>query len=61
MKRQRKRHILLTNDDLREEQVRWEYSKYEIRKCTICFSKNLAKEVRKETHSLEEKVKQFRN
>ena len=44
-----KKHILLTikmldNDDLRDEQVRWEYLKYEIRKFTICFSKNLAKE-----------------
>ena len=59
-----KEHILLTikmldNDDLRDEQVRWEYLKYEIRKFTIRFSKNLAKEVRKETQSLEEKVKHF--
>ena len=42
-----KRHILLTiqmvdNDDLRDEQVRWEYFKYELRKFTICFSKYLA-------------------
>ena len=41
-------HILLTikmlnNDDFRDEQVRWEYLKYEIRKFTISFSKNLAK------------------
>ena len=59
-----KEHILLTikmldNDDLRDEQVRWEYLKYEIRKFTIHFSKNLAKEVRKQTQSLEEKVKHF--
>ena len=45
-----KDHILLTikmldNDDLRDEQVRWEYLKYEIRKFTIRFSKNLAKKV----------------
>ena len=61
-----KEHILLTikmlgNDDLRDEQVRWEYVKYEIRKFTMRFSKNLAKEVRKETQSLEEKVKHFKN
>ena len=59
-----KEHILLTikmldNDDLRDEQVRWEYLKYEIRKFTIRFSKTLANEVRKETQSLEEKVKHF--
>ena len=59
-----KEHILLTikmldKDDLRDEQVRWEYLKYEIRKFTICFPKTLAKEVRKETQSLEEKVKHF--
>ena len=59
-----KKHILLTikmlyNDDLRDEQVRWEYLKYEIRKFTILFSKNLAKEARKEKQSLEENVKYF--
>ena len=61
-----KEHILLTikmldNDDLRDEQVRWEYLKYEIRKFIICFSKNLANEVRKETQSLEEKLKHFKS
>ena len=59
-----KENILLTikmleNDDLRDEQVRWEYFKCEIRKFTIHFSKNLAKEVRKETQCLEEKFKHF--
>ena len=59
-----KEHILLTikmldHDDLKDEQVRWEYLKYEIRKLTIRFSENLAKAVRKETQSLEEKVKHF--
>ena len=59
-----KEHILLTikvldNDDLRDERVRWEYLKYDIRKFTIRFSKNFAKEVRKETQSLEEKVRYF--
>ena len=61
-----KEHILLTikkldNDDLRDEQVRWEHLKYEIRKFTTRFSKNLAKEVRKKTQSLEEKVKHFKS
>ena len=50
---------MLDNDDLRDEQVRWKYLKYEIRKLTSFFSKNLAKEVRKETWSLEEKVNHF--
>ena len=51
----------LDNDDLRDEQVRWEHLKYEIRKFTTRFSKNLAKEVRKKTQSLEEKVKHFKS
>ena len=49
---------MLDNDDLREEQVRWEYLKYEIRKFTIHFLKILANWVRNETQTLEEKVKQ---
>ena len=49
-----KENILITiemlhKDDLWEKEVRWEYLKYEIRKFNIRFSKNLAKEVRKET------------
>ena len=61
-----KEHILLMikmldSDDLQDEQVRWEYSKYKIRKFAIRSSKNLAKEVRKETQSLEEKVKHFKS
>ena len=52
---------MLDNDDLRDEQVRWEYLKYKIWKFTICFSRNLAKEVRKETQSLKEKAEDFDN
>ena len=52
---------MLDNDDLREEQVRWEYLKYEIRKFTIHFLKILANWVRKETQTLEEKVKQCKS
>ena len=48
---------MLDNDNLRNEQVRSEYLKYVIRKFTIRFSKNLAKEVRKVTQFLEGKVK----
>ena len=50
---------MLENDHLRDGQVRWEYIKYEIQKFTIRFSKNLAKEVRKETQSFKEKFKHF--
>ena len=50
---------MLDNDDLRDEEVRREYLSYGIQKFTIRFSKNFAKEVRKETQSLEEKVKHF--
>ena len=39
---------MLDNDDLRDEQVRWEYLKYENRKFAIYFLKNLPKKVRKE-------------
>ena len=49
---------MLDNDDLREEQVRWEYLKNEIRKFTIHFLKILANWVRKETKALEENAKQ---
>ena len=52
---------MLDNDDLREEQVRWEYLKYKIRKFTIHFLKILANWVRKETQTLEEKVKQCKS
>ena len=50
---------MLDNDNLRDEQVRREYLKYETWKFTIPFSKNLAKEVRKVTQFLEGKVKHF--
>ena len=41
---------------LRDERVRWEYLKNEIPKCTNLFSKNLAKEIRKETVSQGKKL-----
>ena len=50
---------MLDNDNLRDEQVRCEYLKYGILKFINLFSKHFAKEVRKETQSLEEKVKHF--
>ena len=43
--------------NVRDEKLRWEYLKYEIRKFFIRFSKNLAKKVRKGAQSLREKVK----
>ena len=46
---------ILDNDDLRDEQVRWEYLKYEIRKFTIRFSKNLLKRYEKRHNLLRKK------
>ena len=46
---------MLHNDNFRNEQVRREYLKYEIDKFTICFTKNLAKEVRKRENSVSRK------
>ena len=59
-----KEHIFLTikmldNDNIRDEKDRWVYLKYEIRKFTIRFLKDLAKKVRKKTQSVEKKVKHF--
>ena len=55
-----KERILLTvkmlyNNNFKDEQVRWEYLKYEIHKFTIRFKKNLAKEVRKRKNSFSRK------
>ena len=46
---------ILDNDDLRDEQVRWEYLKYEFRKFTIRFSKNLLKRYEKRHNLLRKK------
>ena len=45
----------MLNMNVRDEKLRWEYLKYEIRKFVIRFSKNLAEKVRKGAQSLGEK------
>ena len=47
--------LLFQNEDL-NNQSKWEYLKYEIRKYTINFSKNKAKNKRKEKAFLENKI-----
>ena len=37
----------------------WEYIKYEIRKCSVSFSKQYAKDKRTKTFILEKKLKQL--
>ena len=44
-----------TNDD----QIRWEFLKYEVRKFSRKFSRTIAKELREELQILENKLKTF--
>ena len=36
------------NENISDDQVKWEYLKYEVKKFTIHYSKNLAKSIRDE-------------
>ena len=47
----------LNNENVKDDQVIWEYLKYEIRKFTIQYSKRLAKTLREERECLERKLK----
>ena len=47
----------MDKENIIDEQLRWEFLKYEIRKFSIIFSKNLAKIKKIETSSLESKLK----
>ena len=47
----------LNNENIKDDQVIWEYLKYEIRKFTIQYSKRLAKALREERECLETKLK----
>ena len=49
----------LFNENILDDQVKWEYLKYNIRKYTIKFSKELAKSTNKITTDLETKLKHF--
>ena len=44
---------MLDQDKITDKHLRWEYLKYEIRKFTMNFSKNLVKEVNKDRNVLE--------
>ena len=44
---------MLDQDRITDKHLRWEYLKYEIRKFTMNFSKNLVKEVNKDRNVLE--------
>ena len=47
----------LNNENIKDDQVIWEYLKYEIRKFTIQYLKRLAKTLREERKCLERKLK----
>ena len=49
----------LFNENVLDDQVKWEYLKYNIRKYTINFSKKLAKNTNKKIVDLETKLKHF--
>ena len=47
----------MNNEQISDNQCRWELLKYEIRKFSIAFSKNLAKNTKAELFTLEKKLK----
>ena len=49
----------LFNENVLDDQVKWEYLKYNIRKHTISFSKKLPKNTNKEIVDTETKLKHF--
>ena len=51
---------LLDQNGMRDDQIRWEYIKLEIRKFSITFSKNLSKFLNAERKILEKVPKEFR-
>ena len=48
---------LLDNENILDQNVRWDFLKYEIRKFTIDFSKALSKNEKQEVSYLEKKLK----
>ena len=51
--------IFLHEENILDEEIRWEYIKYEIRKFPIHFSVSEAKKRNKEMKTLENKIKTF--
>ena len=50
---------LLEKENILDDQFRWEYLKYEVRKSSIKFSKAQAKKLRSERVLLEKKIKKL--
>ena len=51
--------IFLNEENIFDDQIRWEYLKYEIRKFSIHFSVSEAKKINNEMKTLENKMKTF--
>ena len=49
----------LFNENILDDQVKWEYLKYNVRNYTINFSKKLARNTNKKIVDLETKLKHF--
>ena len=50
---------ILDQNDIRDNQIRWEYIMFEIRQFPITFSKNLSKSLNAERKILEKEPKDF--
>ena len=50
---------MIDQDKITDRHLRWEFLKYEIRKCTIKFSKKLVKEQNKNRNFLEKELKKL--
>ena len=50
---------MLDQDKITDKYLRWEYLKYDIRKFTMNFSKNLVKEENKDRNVLEKELKKL--
>ena len=49
----------INHENINDDQIQWEFLKYEVRKFSRKFSKNLAKELREELRILENKLKLY--
>ena len=50
---------ILDQNGIRDDQIRWEYIKFEIRQFSITFSENLSKSLNTEREILEKELKDF--
>ena len=49
----------MNHENINDDQIRWEFLKYEVRKFSRRFSKTLAKELREELQILQNKSKLY--